>query len=980
MPSASSRRDSPLSLDLTNECLRCEGQAIPLRPKTFAVLQCLRAHVGQLVSKDLLLDTVWPETTVSEAVLAVCVRELRRALRDDSRAPQFIETVHRRGYRFIGSLPVYMPPESLAAWPGTAASLPLCVARERELAQLQHWLTIALRGVRQVGFITGEAGLGKTTLVDTFVTRLQGDELWIGYGQCVEHCGAGEAYLPILEALGRLCRGSDGHDLVALLAQQAPTWLVHMPGLLSPADLEALQRQIWGASRERMLREFAELVEHLTAWRPLLLVLEDLHWSDASTLDLLATLARRREPARFLLLGTYRPAEVVQHEQPLRAVVAELVLHGQCRTLPLAPLPRDAVGDYLVQRLSTDHVAAEMTQRLYQRTEGNPLFMGHVVADWLSQGVLEHVDGHWTLQAACAPAAHGVPEPLQQMLEQYLEHCSPAEQQVLEVGSVAGMEFSAATVAAGLGHDLLQVETCCALLARRKIWLESIGEQSWPDGTIAACYRFTHALCQEVAYSRVTAARRVHLHRRIGERLEAGYGARARDMAAELAMHFEQGREAPRALVYLRQAADKAQQRYAHAETIHYLRRALVMLETLPDTTERATHELAVHAALGPALMALKGYAAPEVVQAYSRAFALCSQVGDTRQRFDVLLGLCTFYQEKAELQTAQTLAEQLVSLAQRLHDPVCLLWAHSALGYTLYYQGELVQARAHMEESLELYLTHRPGADGFVFDPGVDILGALVDLLYYLGYPEQALRRSQEAVTLARELGHPFSLAHALSFATRLHRWRGEHTEAQAAAEARLALCHAQGFTQEAAEELVWSGRELVQQGQVDAGLAQMRQGLETVRTTGAETRRPWLLTALARAYGQAGCVDAGLAVLEEALDIVEKTGKRLDEVGLYRTKGELLLHKSQQSQDISRRALWLEAEGCFQQALAVARQQQARTFELRAAVSLARLWQQQGKPPAAHQLLAPIYAWFTEGLDTADLREARGVLAALA
>lgn len=244
-------------------------------------------------------------------------------------------------------------------------------ARERELAHLHRWLATALSGVRQVGFVTGEAGLGKTTLVDAFLAALTDDELWIGQGQCLEHYGAGEAYFPILEALGRLCRGAGGHDLVALLAQQAPTWLVHMPGLLSPADLEALQRRVLGASRERMLREFAEVLAGLTATRPLVLVLEDLHWSDASTLDLLAALARRREPARFLLLGTYRPADATQHDQPLRTVVSELALHGQCASLPLTPLTAVAVGDYLARRFPAARFPADLAPLLYQRTDGS---------------------------------------------------------------------------------------------------------------------------------------------------------------------------------------------------------------------------------------------------------------------------------------------------------------------------------------------------------------------------------------------------------------------------------------------------------------------------------------------------------------------------------------------------------------------------------------------------------------------------------
>jgi predicted ATPase len=265
------------------------------------------------------------------------------------------------------------------------------------------------------------------------------------------------------------------------------------------------------------------------------------------------------------------------------------------------------------------------------------------------------------------------------------------------------------------------------------------------------------------------------------------------------------------------------------------------------------------------------------------------------------------------------------------------------------------------------------------VFDPGVDSLCALVEILYLLGYPDQALARSQEALGLARQTAHPFSVAHACHFAARLHRRRGELTDAQALEEASQALCHAQGFAQEIAEAMVVQGGDLVRQGQIAAGLGQMRQGIEASRATGCELRRPWLLSALAVAYGQAGQVDEGLAVLDEALGIVETTGKRLDEAGLYRRKGELLMQQSQGRQTTDPRQAWQEAEACFQQALMVARRQQGRLMELRAATSLARLWKSQGNRNEAHELLAPVYSWFTEGFDTVDLREAKMLLAEL-
>jgi DNA-binding winged helix-turn-helix (wHTH) protein/predicted ATPase len=984
---------SPICLDLANECLRQGMQVIPLRPKTFAVLRCLVEHAGQLVPKAALFDAVWPATAVSDNVLMVCIGELRHALRDDLKTPLFIETVHRRGYRFIGTATPetgspaeprgrslrQLAPRSVPRNPHDSAHNTVSlVGRERELEHLNGCLAEARRGRRQVVLVTGEAGLGKTTLVDTFLAGLRGQEVWCGRGQCLDQYGAGEAYLPVLEALRRLARQAGGQDLVTLLAQQAPTWLVHLPGLLSPTDLEALHRRVFGVTRERMLRELAEALDVLTAERPLIVVLEDLHWSDYATLDLIAALARRQESARLLLLGTYRPADVSLRDHPLHAVIHELVLHGQCMELPLTPLTEAAIEAHLAAQFPGGSLPAGLARAVYRWTDGNPLFMVAMVQEWLDRGCLHEDGGPVRLRVGLAELLAQVPETLRQTLEAQIDRLTPEERRVLEVASVAGVEFSAAAVAAGVEIDVVPMEERCAGVARGTPWLQTIGEQVWPDGTVAACYQFTHALYQEVAYRRVTAARRVQLHRRIGERLEAGYGTQTGLLAAELAVHFERGRDTRRAIMYRRQAADRALRRFAHADAIAHLTNALALLASLPETSERDRQELDLQAALGSALMAVQGFAAPDVSHAYARARELCRLVGETPQLFAVLVGLCIFYQERAELRTAHTLAEQLLHLAERRQDPVHLCWAHNALGVTLKFMGEFVQARAHLEQSMALYHPQTTLGAHVVFDPGVDSLCGLSEVLWVLGYPDQALQRAQEGLALARELSHPFSLAGALSVVARMQRRRGAQHAVQALEEASLALCREQGFTQGLAQEMVLHGWGLAKQGEAEAGIAQMHQGLEALRATGAETERPWLLTFLAMAYGHVGRADDGLALLAEALDTVQKTGKRLDESGLYRCTGELLLAQEgvRHTPKGIRPQVAGAAEASLLQALAVARGQQAKSLELRAAMSLSRLWQRQGKRDEAHQLLADIYSWFTEGFDTTDLQEAKALL----
>src|SRR5262245_48373114 len=347
--------------------------------------------------------------------------------------------------------------------------------------------------------------------------------------------------------------------------QHAPTWLVQLPALLSAPEHEALQRKVAGATRERMLREMAEALDMLTMEQGFVLSLEDLQWSDSSTLELLAMLARRREPARLLVLGTYRPVDVILMEHPLKGVKHELQVHGHCRELALELLSENAVHAYLAQRFagSPRLPLRELARALHQRTDGNPLFLVNVVESWVEQGLIRHQEGQWELVGELTTMME-VPTNLRQFIEQQLARVSPAEREVLEVASVAGVDFSTAAVAASLVEDIEAVEKCCTRLVQREQFLRGGEVDAWPDGTVASRYRFVHALYRDVLYTHVRGARRVALHRQLGARQEQGYGARAAEIATELAVHFERGRDAERAVKYLRLAAENASRRSAH--------------------------------------------------------------------------------------------------------------------------------------------------------------------------------------------------------------------------------------------------------------------------------------------------------------------------------------------------------------------------------------------------------------------------------
>jgi predicted ATPase len=491
-----------------------------------------------------------------------------------------------------------------------------------------------------------------------------------------------------------------------------------------------------------------------------------------------------------------------------------------------------------------------------------------------------------------------------------------------------------------------------------------------------ATYTFKHALIQDAAYQSLLRSTRQQYHQRIAQVLVERFPETAETQPELVAQHYTEAGLTQHAVGYWQRAGQRALERSANLEAVAHLSKGLDLLKTLPDTAERTQQELGLQITLGPALTAIKGQGAPEVEQVYMRARVLCTQVGETPQLFPVLWGLRNFYNTRGELQTARELAEQGLTLAQRQDDATLLLEALAALSNTLFYLGEFDSARSRAEQGLALYdpqqhrhLAHR----GAGLDVAVHCLGCpIIHSLWYLGYPGRAMQRSREAITLAQGLAHPLSLAAALSWNARFHQLRREPQVVHELAEATIALATAQGFPLWLAQGIVLRGWALAEQGQAAEGVAQIRQGLAAWRATGAELGRQWRLLLLAETQGKMGQTAAGLATLAEALAVVERTGDRRDEAEIHRLTGEFLLRQAVPAEP--------QAETCFHQAIDIARSQQAKSLELRATTSLARLWHQQGKRQAAHDLLAPVYHWFTEGFDTPDLQEAKALLDVLA
>jgi len=571
-------------LDPVNQCLWRRSDAgdyerILLTPTEFGVLDHLVENAGRLVTHRELLDAVWPQTAIEPQAVKSKIFQLRRVLDDDPKQPRYIETLPRRGYRFVATLERRIQDAPHAAQP----SSPL-VGRQSALAALEDHMRQSRAGKAQLMFLTGEPGIGKTALVEEFQRSLCVSEktLRIARGQCLEGFGSKEAFYPVLDAIGALCRQQGGERIVGVLASHAPTWLAQFPALITPQLRERLQQEILGATRERMLREICEALETISVSDPLLLVLEDLHWADASTLDLLSALARRRVSAKLMIVGTYRPSDISRSAQPLHSLKRDLVARHLCREIVLQPLGEADIAQFLAGGRPTAEAPDELAALLHRQTEGNPLFMIAVLEHLRERGLVTHDHGRWELREAAAEIEVEVPESLRQMIGIQIEGLAGEEQGVLEVAAIAGMSFAPAICALTADMDVRSFEECCDALARRGQVVRVAGTRELPDGDIVQRYTFAHALYREVLYERQSPARRAMLHRRRAERLEEVFAATLDDAAPEVAHHFEKGGDWIRAVKYLRRAADVAADRGSIEGAKVNLQHALALTAKLP--------------------------------------------------------------------------------------------------------------------------------------------------------------------------------------------------------------------------------------------------------------------------------------------------------------------------------------------------------------------------------------------------------------
>jgi predicted ATPase len=844
---------------------------------------------------------------------------------------------------------------------GSAGLTPL-VGREQEVGLLlARWAQVK-DGVGQVVLLSGEAGIGKSRLVQVLKEHVAAEpQAWLTPCQCSPYY-QNTALYPIIDLLEQVALRFEREEpppqklrklegfLVQYglpLAEVVPLFaaLLSLPLGTEYAPLTVSPEQ----QKQKTLHALLTILVRIAAQQPVLFVMEDLHWVDPTTLELLSLLVDQGPTARILALCTFRPDFPIPWTG--RSHLTQV-------TLPR--LPRRQAAEMTGRVAHGKVLPPEVVEQVVAKTDGVPLFVEELTKMVLESGLLQERAERYELTAPLPPLA--IPATLHDSLMARLDRLA-AVKSLAQLGATLGREFS---------YELLQAvspwdEGTLQQGLHQLVEAEFLYQQGLPP---QATYRFKHALIQEAAYQSLLRSTRQQYHQRIAQMLEVRFPERCETQPELLAHHFTEAGLAEQAVRYWQRAGQLASDRSANLEAINHCTTGIELLRTLPETPEHTQQALTLYIALGAALGMAKGLAAPEVEHAYTQARTLCQQVGETPELVPVLLGLWRFYNLRTQLHTARELGETLLRLAQHADDPALAVVAHYTLGVTWFNLGALPAARQHLEAGIARYTPNQRRDPAFRMgqDPGVSCRVHAARTLWLLGYPEQALARLHEALALAHELAHPYSLAWTRCWAAFVAQFRRDVPAVYEHAEAAVALATEQDFPQWAAYGMSVRGWALAMQGQGEEGLAQVHRGIVAYRATGAALLVPYFCTILAEVSDHLGHPEDGLQALAEAHTLIEQQEERWWEAEVCRLRGVLLLRQPGTPQ--------AEAETWLQRALDVARRQEAKALELRAAMSLSRLWQQQGKREAAREVLAPIYGWFTEGFDTADLQEAKALL----
>ncbi|MBV8135878.1 MAG: AAA family ATPase [Deltaproteobacteria bacterium] len=899
-------RFADFELDRNVYELRRKGHPLKLERIPLDLLFLLIEKRGQLVTREEILQRLWGKGVFFDVDNAInsAVRKLRRALGDDPDAPRFVVTVPSKGYRFVAEIDDLSPsPPRRAKKVGRASSGRLTqspmAGRRREMALLQNGLRDAASGHGQVFLISGEPGIGKTRLADEFAAVAEAKGLAVRLGHCFREA---VPFLPFVEMLERFVDGiAEPEQLRRQLAEEASELARLLPKLrrilpdLPPAlDLPPLTSVALTASatilqaRRHLFNCFFDFVARTAAEQPTVMIVEDLHWADDSSLALLDHLAQRIADLPLMLLGTYRDAEI-DVTRGLAKTLEDL-LRGRIATrLKLKGLPREDVATML-SRLSGKSAPAEVVEEIFAETEGNPFFVEELFRHLDEENRLYNSAGEF--HSSLKIAELEVPESVRLVVARRLERLDEPTRRMLATAATIGRFFSFELLEAARGTDGDSLMECIAEAERAGL-VYSLTEAP------KASFQFSHELARQAVLSRLSSALRQKLHLEVAEAIEriysinpeSPYAETLDDYVADLAHHYSRGGNREKAIQYLQLAAQQAAQRSASSVAIDRLTNALRILKSLPETAQRDRQELILQMMLGPLLIATKGNASLEVEQTYLRARELAQQLNAVSQQFPSLFQLRSVYLVRGELLRAHELSQQLASLAESENDTEHLLEGRVALGNTFFLQGALRQAHTQFEEALGIYDQKRHRSHAFVygFDPGVFCLARITRTLQALGYLDQAVEKTRALLALAREVSHPLSLVLALIDACEFYLFCRETDPANELSEWAMRVAEEQRLANLLGQATIYSGATLAQKGQTSEGISRIRQGLAACRATGAVLFRPFFVSFLADAYLRAEQLTEGLAVVDEALSLVSQTQECWIEAELWRLKGEL-------------------------------------------------------------------------------------------
>jgi tetratricopeptide (TPR) repeat protein len=889
---------------------------------------------------------------------------------------------------------------------------PIFVAREEEINKLEGFLDQALSGKGRVVFVKGEAGSGKTALIQEFARRAQEthSELIVAGGNCNAHTGIGDPYLPFREVLalltgdveGRWKAGSISTDharrlwhclplMAHLLVEKGPElidtfiagqelvgraesyvqgcveWLRKLRELVEhkaamPVD-PSLQQSV-------LLEQYARVLEALAESKSVILMLDDLQWVDNGSAKLLMHLAGRLKASPVLIVGAFRSEEVAidrdGERHPMKSIINECKAQsGDIEVDVGRSGSREFVNAYLDNE--PNQYSNAFRKSFLKHTEGHSLFTTEVLRGLKEQGALiQDEDGRWTESDI---DWEKLPTRLEAMIGERIDRMPEALKDVLKVASIEGEYFSGEVVAGITKTDKREMVRLLSSELDKRYQLVNVRGIVHAGGKRLSQYRFRHILFQKYLYNSMDEVERAHQHEDVGNVLENLYGEHAGEISGQLARHFQEAGLTEKAIQYLQQAGNNAVQKIAYAEAIAHFRKALELLKKLPVTPERIGQELALQVPIALNLTNILGYADPVVGKAYSRAFELCKQIGETPYLIPVLGGLWPFYFTKAEMEPAVELAEQILRLAPNAEDPVmALMVGHNCQTGNLTHFGKFTQA---LEHANQVYAVKDPGKHQLSVYTGEDFWPVSVSWsaidYWFLGLPDKGRKRLQEAYTFSRGTTQLSGLGFVLAWTVLFHQFCRDVEAVRIAVDEEIELSTEYGFQLWPAGMSVFQGWIMAEQGNPKEGIAQIHRGLEAIKATGTWCWHIHYLSMLAEAHKRAGQIDDGLATIEDSLALMEKTGQRYFDAELHRLKGEFLLTKSGAEDEV---------EPLFERAIDVARGQKAKSLELRATMSLARLWQKQGKKEEARKMLAEIYGWFTEGFDTQDLKNAKALL----